>query len=91
MGCHVVGYNQPGGSTVTHVENLKDVGCENCHGPGSPHVAEPDKTGLTLRDTPESVCVGCHTHEHSDRFVYDAFKSLLRVPGHGVPLARKAP
>jgi hypothetical protein len=85
VGCHVVGYNQPGGSTVTHVENLKDVGCENCHGPGSQHNAEPNKAGLMVRDTPEAVCVSCHTHEHSDRFVYDAFKTLMIAPGHGLP------
>jgi hypothetical protein len=85
VGCHVTGYNQPGGSTVTHVENLIDVGCENCHGAGSLHNAEPHKAGLIARDTPEKVCVTCHTHEHSDRFAYDAFKTLMVVPGHGLP------
>ncbi|HEX6240649.1 MAG TPA: multiheme c-type cytochrome [Polyangiales bacterium] len=85
VGCHVTGYNEPGGSTVTHVQNLKDVGCETCHGPGSLHNAEPDKPNLVARDTPEKVCVSCHTHEHSDRFVYDAFKTLIVVPGHGLP------
>jgi Cytochrome c554 and c-prime len=89
VGCHVVGYNQPGGSTVTHVENLKDVGCENCHGPGSQHNAEPNKPGLLARDTPEPVCGACHTHEHSDRFSYEAFKTLMIVPGHGLPPAAK--
>jgi 2',3'-cyclic-nucleotide 2'-phosphodiesterase (5'-nucleotidase family) len=85
VGCHVTGYNQPGGSTVTHVDKLKDVGCENCHGPGSLHNAHPETPGLVARDTPEAVCVSCHNHEHSDRFVYDAFKSLLKAPGHGLP------
>jgi len=91
VGCHVTGYNQPGGSTVTHVEKLKDVGCENCHGPGSLHVASPKTPGLTMRDTPESICVGCHTHEHSDRFDFEAFRPLVRGPGHGLPAAGKAP
>jgi 2',3'-cyclic-nucleotide 2'-phosphodiesterase (5'-nucleotidase family) len=88
VGCHVTGYNQPGGSTVTHVTNLKDVGCENCHGPGSLHSAAPEQAGLVARDTPEAVCVSCHNHEHSDRFVYEAFKPLLRAPGHGLPKAK---
>lgn len=91
VGCHVVGYNQPGGSTVTHVENLKDVGCESCHGPGSQHNAEPEKAGLIARNTPQEVCVGCHNREHSPRFVYDAFRTLLIVPGHGQPLAKTSP
>jgi hypothetical protein len=87
VGCHVVGYNKPGGSTVTHVENLKDVGCESCHGPGSQHNAEPEEKGLIARYTPEKVCVTCHNHEHSARFTYAAFRSLLIVPGHGQPVA----
>lgn len=89
VGCHVTGYNQPGGSTVTHVDNLKDVGCETCHGPGSQHNAEPNKAGLIARDTPESVCTTCHTHEHSDRFQYEAFKPMMIVPGHGLPKTRE--
>ena len=38
VSCHVTGYEMPGGSTVTHVEKLKNVQCEACHGPGSKHV-----------------------------------------------------
>jgi 2',3'-cyclic-nucleotide 2'-phosphodiesterase (5'-nucleotidase family) len=87
VGCHVTGYNQPGGSTVTHVEKLRDVGCENCHGAGSAHAASPKELKLP-RDTPEKVCASCHTHEHSDRFVYEAFKTLLTAPGHGLPVAK---
>ena len=86
---HVTGYNLPGGSTVTHVGALKDVGCESCHGAGSKHVAAPDMKGLVARQVPESTCAGCHTHEHSGRFVYDAFKAMLIVPGHGRPSDRQ--
>jgi hypothetical protein len=82
--CHLTGYNQPGGSTITHTERLKDVGCESCHGPASQHVAEPAK-GQVTRNTPENVCTGCHNPEHSARFAYEAFRSLLIVPGHGLP------
>lgn len=89
VSCHVVGYNRPGGSTVTHVDKLKNVGCESCHGPGSLHNAQPDKPGLVARAVPEAVCASCHTHEHSDRFVYDAFRTMLIVPGHGLPADRK--
>jgi Cytochrome c554 and c-prime len=88
VACHVTGYNQPGGSTVTHVEKLKDVGCENCHGAGSQHAQEPAHKGLVARDASEATCTGCHTHEHSDRFVYEAFKTLLVAPGHGMPTAK---
>ena len=86
VACHVTGYDQPGGSTVTHNLNhaLVNVGCESCHGPGAAHVADAEKVGI-LRDTPESVCVVCHNQQHSDLFNYDAYRKTLVVPGHGLP------
>ncbi len=57
VGCHVVGYDQPGGSVIGKFEydvtldvmgtpselhkSLTNVGCESCHGPGSLHVKSP--------------------------------------------------
>jgi hypothetical protein len=61
--CHVVGMTYESGfvseKTTPH---LKDVGCENCHGPGSEHIK-----GLGYVETtePKSVCTDCHTPEHS--------------------------
>jgi len=86
VGCHVTGYERPGGSTVTHLGDggvLRDVGCENCHGPGSAHVEDP--SAPMQRDAPEQLCTGCHNEEHSDQFVYDAYRTTLLVPGHGRP------
>jgi len=87
VGCHVTGYGQPGGSTVTHnLEGaLVDVGCESCHGPASRHVARARQPGLVTTEVPESVCVGCHTPEHSDLFDYEEYRSRLIVRGHGRP------
>jgi len=86
VGCHVTGYKRPGGSTVTHNLHgaLVNVGCEACHGPGAAHAKHPHKVHL-LRNTPESTCAQCHTHEHSDTFNYDAYRKTLVVPGHGLP------
>ncbi len=88
VGCHVTGYNRPGGATVTHNLDgkLVNVGCESCHGPGSAHIADPAAPSTVVRDTPERTCIECHNPDHSDRFVYEAFKNTLRVPGHGLPL-----
>lgn len=87
VGCHVTGYGQPGGSTVTHNLNgaLVHVGCESCHGPGAAHAKNPE-VGI-LRDTPESICVTCHNAQHSDLFDYSTYLKAIVVPGHGLPQA----
>ncbi|MCA9576436.1 MAG: hypothetical protein KC668_13420 [Myxococcales bacterium] len=90
VGCHVTGYLQPGGSTVTQLGAegaLRNVGCENCHGPASAHVESQGTIPPPRRDVPEAVCVGCHNEEHSDRFVYEVYRRTLLVPGHGLPEA----
>jgi len=86
VGCHVTGYEQPGGSTVTQNLDgaLVNVGCESCHGPGAAHVKDPEKVGI-LRDTPKSTCLQCHNTQHSDLFDYEGYKKTLVVPGHGLP------
>jgi len=87
VGCHVTGYEQPGGSTVTHNLDgqLRNVGCESCHGPGAAHAKDP--AVAIVRTTPESTCVVCHNEQHSDLFDYDAYVKTLVVPGHGLPPA----
>ncbi len=89
VGCHVTGYNRPGGSTVTHnLEGaLVNVGCESCHGPGAAHAKNPEVA--IVADTPESTCLPCHNEEHSDQFDYEAYKKTLIVPGHGLPVLQE--
>ena len=88
VGCHVTGYDQPGGSTVVHNEGLIHVGCESCHGPGSRHIAQPRAASTALTKQPgEAVCKQCHTPEHSDLFEFNAYVARLRVKGHGLPLS----
>jgi len=68
VGCHVTGYEAPGGSTVAHVDGLKSVQCEVCHGPGSRHIGNP--ADAKLISVPErSLCAAkCHhvPHVHAD-------------------------
>jgi 2',3'-cyclic-nucleotide 2'-phosphodiesterase (5'-nucleotidase family) len=84
VGCHVTGYEQAGGSTVTHVEKLMDVQCEVCHGPGSRHAASPQMTGLIA--TPErNLCASkCHHPPHvKDDWSADRAFERIVGPGHG--------
>jgi hypothetical protein len=85
VSCHVTGYEQPGGSTVTHVDKLKDVQCEVCHGPGSRHVQNPvDKTRI-LAQPPASRCLDCHHPPHVEGFDPVAKMKEILGPGHGMP------
>jgi 2',3'-cyclic-nucleotide 2'-phosphodiesterase (5'-nucleotidase family) len=86
VSCHVTGYGKPGGSTVTHVENLTSVQCEVCHGPGSKHVADTkDKTAIKMPG--QSFCASeCHhpPHVHPGWSVDAAWPKIVG-PGHGMP------
>lgn len=86
VSCHVTGYEQPGGSTVTHVDLLKDVQCEVCHGPGSKHVADPTDHSLLRRRPDPSVCTGCHHPPHVEGFDPVAKMQEILGPGHGRPV-----
>lgn len=85
VGCHVTGYEKPGGSTVTHVESLKDVQCEVCHGPGSRHPNDPTNRALITRLPARDLCATqCHhpPHVHTAWSVDEAWKHIIG-PGHG--------
>lgn len=90
IGCHVTGFEEPGGASLSNLEELRGVGCESCHGPGGAHVNNPQPPHLGLQRTvSEALCVGCHDDAHSDAF-HDADKrSQLLVPGHGAVLRRQ--
>jgi hypothetical protein len=84
IGCHVTGYEQPGGSSVGRLEELTGVGCESCHGPGSAHVNNPQQPGRAIRRAvTEATCTACHDREHSDRFEYTRARGALLTPAHG--------
>lgn len=82
VGCHVTGFRQPGGSEVVENEPLRSVQCEQCHGPGSAHIEDPVAETI-VRAAPVSVCVECHTPDHSDTFDYEAYMRDILGEGHG--------
>jgi hypothetical protein len=85
VGCHVTGYDKPGGSTVTHVDRLSDVQCEVCHGPGSEHVLDPGDKKRIVRNPSASVCLECHHPPHVEEFDPVAKMQRILGPGHGRP------
>ncbi len=61
--CHVVGMDYDSGFiSEEKTSHLKDVGCENCHGPGSEH---NKSLGIEKTTEPKSSCTECHTPEQS--------------------------
>jgi hypothetical protein len=84
VGCHVTGYGRPGGSTVTHVDKLRSVQCEACHGPGSLHAKEPkDKSLIVLKPSPDTCVSECHHPPHVEGFDAASKTQLILGPGHG--------
>jgi mono/diheme cytochrome c family protein len=88
VGCHVTGYNEPGGSTVTHVDKLQGVQCEVCHGPGSRHVAEPTDERAIIAKPNADRCLDCHHPPHVEQFDAVAKMKDILGPGHGMPLKK---
>jgi hypothetical protein len=92
IGCHVTGWTMPGGSNLAHNDNLRDVQCETCHGPGSIHVAKGglEKPFAIVRNPKQDLCASqCHTTEHSDTFQYEAYMRDILGPGHGEEMRTK--
>jgi cytochrome c554/c'-like protein len=88
VSCHVTGYERPGGSTVTHTQNLENVQCESCHGPGSRHAESVGNTSFITLKPAESVCRGCHNTPHvADD--WDAALAWTKIIGQGHGEKRK--
>lgn len=71
--CHTVGFGFSSGFlSVKETPNHLDVGCENCHGAGSKHVAEQHEasnpTHMDYGRVSEATCLTCHTTENSPKF-----------------------
>ena len=70
--CHTVGFGFSSGFlSIEETPNHLDVGCENCHGAGSKHVAQHEDSNSTHMDygtVTEATCLTCHTIENSPKF-----------------------
>jgi predicted CXXCH cytochrome family protein len=62
--CHTVGYGLPSGFvSVDSTPQLTNVQCENCHGPGSNHINDPNTFPLTMHYE-STFCGVCHESCH---------------------------
>ncbi len=75
ISCHTTGFEFVSGYVSSEkTPYLQGNGCENCHGPGSKHAADPDEPSfrkalaLTSDIAKTSVCMQCHDEENSHNF-----------------------
>jgi len=75
--CHVVGMERSSGFiSAERTPDLKDVGCETCHGPGSEHVRT---WGVEATVEPKMTCLDCHTPEHSSGYAGHEAEFLQKI------------
>lgn len=68
--CHTTGYGKPGGFvSVEQTPELKNAGCEVCHGPGKLHAETQDPAHIRKKISID-VCQRCHTDERIGAFRY---------------------
>jgi len=76
VSCHTTGYGNGGFTDVEKTPDLKNVGCESCHGAGSLHKAAMLKA-MATEEVPEDKqisksvgCVQCHNPHISYKKLY---------------------
>jgi hypothetical protein len=68
--CHTTGYEKPGGFRSEHeTPDLRNTGCEVCHGPGSLHCETEDPEDIEGSLTAEE-CERCHRSDRVEAFDY---------------------
>ena len=80
--CHTTGYGKPGGFvSVEKTPDLKNAGCEVCHGPGKDHVESGGDPELIIGQGQLSIedCKTCHNEDRVANFDY---KPLLYGGAH---------
>lgn len=65
--CHTTGYGYETGYEIGIDNQLRDVQCETCHGPGRNHVRRPEAQNIRLASDP-GTCRTCHTEDQTPDF-----------------------
>lgn len=79
--CHVVAFDAEGGFIDMELTpELKDVQCENCHGPGRKHAESEDPADI-IGKPDEAGCRVCHTEGQDKNFNFEKKSKYV----HGEP------
>ncbi len=78
--CHTTGFEfHSGWKSQKDTPYLAGNQCENCHGPSSKHVSEPDNAEfrkaihLTVEQAEKRLCYGCHDEDNSRDFEFGKY------------------
>jgi hypothetical protein len=72
VSCHVVGLEfDTGYRSEVDTPQLKNVGCESCHGAGKDHADDPEK--FKMSKVGQKACMGCHRKDQSPNFDWNAY------------------
>ena len=79
--CHTTGLEyQSGFKDAVKTPELKNNGCENCHGPGSAHAAKPNDKGLLASLSPWKAKPGDHLPDPATMEAIGKVKEIDRGP-----------
>ncbi len=83
VGCHTVGFLQPGGYLdLGLTAELINVQCENCHGGGREHASSAGQIATPNKgQSKQQICSQCHVREHSPSFDVDTYWPKIAHPG----------
>ncbi|MBI1926267.1 hypothetical protein HYR99_18715 [Candidatus Poribacteria bacterium] len=79
--CHVTGFGyQTGFATTKLSQDLANIQCETCHGPGLHHLLDPRKETIRGK-VEEKICLECHNQEHAPGF-NERYKDVISKVDH---------
>lgn len=87
--CHTTGFEYNSGwKSAALTPHLEGNQCENCHGPSSKHVEQPDnlefrkKIAMTVEGVEKShFCIRCHDEDNSPKFDFAKDYRKIAHPG----------
>ncbi len=104
--CHVIGFGYKTGFTGEQkTPHLRGVGCENCHGPSSLHVQQPNNPQFKAAINPwkvnapnpkvlanriDATCQKCHDGDNSVHFKFEEYWEKMNI-AHPNPPAQNPP
>lgn len=89
ISCHTTGFEYTSGyRSEAATPHLKGSQCENCHGPASKHVSNPDNLEFRkpirvnlVQAEKGLMCSRCHDEDNSPKFNFDTYWSQVRHNG----------